>query len=147
MRHRLCAALLAALCAALWPLAAQATTYTINLPVQLTNLPFPGGTTVQALCFIFTNPQINQVPGPSQNMQGVQAYTSVTLNAQGSVSTTLKMAITEPSTAPAYKSYTCVLGGYASTGFQINGWQTANQQFEQSCGLNGFAACVSGSLP
>ncbi len=79
-------------------------------------------------------------------MQGVQAFTSVALNAQGSVSTTLKMAITEPPTAPVYKSYTCGLELYASTGFQLPGSQ-GNPQFQDKCYQANFTGCVSGGFP
>ncbi len=74
MKHRLGAALLAALCAAAWPLTALAVTYTINVPIQLTNLPIPGGSQVLAGCFIWPSAQLNQVPGQSQNMQGMMAW-------------------------------------------------------------------------
>jgi hypothetical protein len=148
MKRRLGAALMAAVCAAAWPLAAQAVTYAINVPVQLSNIPFPAGTQVTVGCFIWTSSNLNQVPQPNQNMQGMMAWSKgLALNGQGSLSTTVTLSITEPSTAPAFKSYTCALEGTASNGLALPFPSGGNPEFQDSCVTSNFDACVSGRFP
>jgi hypothetical protein len=102
MNPRLLASLVAAAFAIALPVAAGATVYTINVPVQLTKVAAPTGTFFAVACFLWSSKT------PSQGTQVMQGQADTPkLDATGAMSGTVSVALT--STQPA-GSYSCVLG-------------------------------------
>jgi hypothetical protein len=145
MKNRFITAILAAVCAVALPLAANATTYTLKIPIQLVNLPFSSGTLVSLSCYLFASSKLfQQLPGNVNTWPS--AYANLALNSSGSLSTTASLSITEPPTAAPQKSYVCAMAiGNPAQAWQPGPGMTSLPDCTPSLITQG--PCVSGTIP
>jgi hypothetical protein len=127
------------------PYASQAAVYTFNVPVKLSSIAAPKGTTFTVVCIVSPTDSAPSYYAPNQVYGQVK---SPPLNADGSSSGTVTVAITIPPAGAAMKSYVC--GFYQDPGNPLSLWNLlpnsgpTSAQFNQSLQL---ANPVSGKIP
>jgi hypothetical protein len=130
--NRIVASLFAIACAVGIPLAAEATVYTINVPLNLTRLAAPAGTVFQMGCLLYAEPYTEVV---QQNLypdaQGYQ--NTAALNSNGDLTSTVTVKITS---SKPMKSYLCTLNPVGAAGANPNPYQL----------IPNFKGAVNGSL-
>jgi hypothetical protein len=109
--HRFSACMFAIACSVGIPVAADATQYTINVPVNLSRIAAPAGTQFEVDCQTYSIPAaayvFNQTPGEAFGSADTPG-----LNAGGGLSATVPVKVT--STKPML-SYTCELNPVSSS--------------------------------